>query len=92
MLDEKDLQSIEKLTDQQKKDIIREVSALIEQEVTSKFNALAEGQRTILEMLAPNKRVTELEAEVKLLKSILDGTNLAMRNLAGALSHFPRNM
>lgn len=84
MLDEKDLQSIVKLMDQQKKDIIREVSVLIENEVTPKFNLLAEGQQTILETLAPKSRVDELEDEVKFLKSIVRQMNEDIQKLKKA--------
>lgn len=84
MLDEKDLQSIVKLMDQQKKDIIREVSVLIENEVTPKFNLLAEGQQTILETLAPKNRVDELEDEVKFLKSIVRQMNEDIQQLKKA--------
>ena len=86
MLDEKDLQLIQSLLDTQtsrmmdameaqKKEILRETASstrvLIESSIMPKFNLLAEGQRTLLETLAPKSRVEELEEEVDFLKSII---------------------
>ena len=52
MLTREDLEAISQLMDAkmaaQKKEIIREVGVLIENEVTPKFNLLAEGQEDIL--------------------------------------------
>ena len=86
MLDEKDLQLIQNLLDAQtshmmdvmeaqKKEILRETASstrvLIESSIMPKFDLLADGQKTLLETLAPKSRVEELEEEVDFLKSII---------------------
>lgn len=87
MLDEKDLQAIAQLMEkqkqdimsetkgllaQQKQDIMHDVKVLLDTEVTTRFNLLAEGQQTILEKLerlddmeVMDTRITALEAMVK---------------------------
>ena len=60
MLDEKDLKEIAHL-----------MNVIVENEVTPKFNLLAEGQQTILETLAPKSKLEALEEEVAFLRSIL---------------------
>ena len=60
---------------QQKAEIMNEVKVLIENEVTPKFNLLAEGQQAILEQLAPKSRLEDLEDEVKLLKIVIKQMN-----------------
>lgn len=87
MLDEKDLQAIAQLMEkqkqdimsetkgllaQQKQDIMHDVKVLLDTEVTTRFNLLAEGQKTILEKLerlddieVMDTRITALEAMVK---------------------------
>lgn len=83
VLDEKDLEAIGRMMDarlaQQKQEILIETThrmkVLIENEVTPKFNLLAEGQQDILEKLVPRSRVDDLEDEVKFLKSIVRQMN-----------------
>ena len=87
MLEEKDLQAIAQLMQgmkkeiigetnellaQQKREIMQEVGVLIENEVTPKFNLLAEGQEEILRRMASEEdmdiidgRLTALEASVR---------------------------
>lgn len=63
MLEEKDLQEISHL-----------MTVLIENEVTPKFNTLADGQAAILDKLddlAPKSRVEALEDDVALLKQVI---------------------
>lgn len=63
MLEEKDLQEISHL-----------MTVLIENEVTPKFNTLADGQAAILDKLddlVPKSRVEALEDDVALLKQII---------------------
>ena len=59
----------------QKKEILQETAAatrvLIESSIMPKFDLLADGQKTLLETLAPKSRVQELEEEVDFLKSII---------------------
>lgn len=83
MLEEKDLQAIAQLMKgmedridqklaQQKKEIMQEVGVLIENEVTPRFNLLAEGQEEILRRMPSEEdmdiidgRLTALEASVR---------------------------
>ncbi|MCI5563643.1 MAG: hypothetical protein MR393_10960 [Intestinimonas massiliensis] len=83
MLEEKDLQAIAQLMQgmedridqklaQQKKEIMQEVGVLIENEVTPRFNLLAEGQEEILRRMPSEEdmdiidgRLTALEASVR---------------------------
>lgn len=83
MLDEKDLQAIAEMMkgmesridqklEKQKQDIMHDVKVLLDTEVTTRFNLLAEGQQTILEKLehlddmeVMDTRITALEAMVK---------------------------
>ena len=87
MLEEKDLQAIAQLMQgmkkeiigetnellaQQKREIMHEVGVLIENEVTPKFNLLAEGQEEILRRMPSEEdmdiidgRLTALEASVR---------------------------
>lgn len=83
MLEEKDLQAIAEMMkgmesridqklEKQKQDIMHDVKVLLDTEVTTRFNLLAEGQQTILEKLehlddmeVMGTRITALEAMVK---------------------------
>ena len=83
MLEEKDLQAIAEMMkgmepridqklEKQKQDIMHDVKVLLDTEVTTRFNLLAEGQQTILEKLehlddmeVMDTRITALEAMVK---------------------------
>ena len=83
MLEEKDLQAIAQLMKgmedridqklaQQKKEIMQEVGVLIENEVTPRFNPLAENQQSMMEKLERlddldimDTRITALEAMVR---------------------------
>lgn len=60
----------EKLT-QQKQDTVQSMNILLETKVQTQLNLLAEGQKTILETLAPKNRVEELEDEIAFLKSVI---------------------
>ena len=86
MLDEKDLLSISQLMAQQKQEIIDELDTRMDKKMTDfkrdtiammeayfnpKFNLLAEGQKNILETLAPKNRVEQLEEEVDFLKTVI---------------------
>ena len=83
MLEERDLQAIAQLMKgmedridqklaQQKKEIMQEVGVLIENEVTPRFNLLAENQQSMMEKLERlddldimDTRITALEAMVR---------------------------
>lgn len=83
MLDEKDLQAIAQLMEkqkqdimsetkgllaQQKQDIMHDVKVLLDTEVTTRFNLLAEGQQAIMKAITPKSEIEELRSEVSLLK------------------------
>ena len=60
---------------QQKTEILdeatRRMKVLLDTEVQTKFNLLAEGIQDIQEKLVPRSRVDDLEEEVKFLKSVV---------------------
>ena len=72
MLEEKDLQAIAQMMDmkltQQKQDIMHDVRVLLDTEVTTRFNLLAEGQKDILDALTPKSEIEQLRSEVDVLK------------------------
>lgn len=85
MLDEKDLQAIAQLMAQQKKEIIGEVSVLVDQNISAsesrmmtmmesyfdpKFNLLAEEIKLIREKLPPSGAVKDLESRVDTLETV----------------------
>ena len=81
MLDEKDLQAIAALIDRKINPInnilesqqteIANINLTLENRVFPSLEALAEGQKTILETLAPKNRVEALEDEVAFLKQMI---------------------
>lgn len=72
MLDEKDLEQIRQLMNVQRDEILqqaaRNTQVILENTVMKQLELLAEGQRTLLEMMAPKSRVETLEDEVVMLK------------------------
>ena len=58
MLDEKDLQAIAQLMAQQRRDIMQDVKTLLDTEVQTKFNLLAEGQEEILRRMPMDAAVS----------------------------------
>lgn len=52
-------------------DRVTKTNITIENEIKPQIQALIEGQKTILETLAPKNRVEDLEDEVKFLKSFM---------------------
>nr|DAT76105.1 MAG TPA: hypothetical protein [Caudoviricetes sp.] len=61
MLDEKDLQAIAQLMEKQKQDIMHDVKVLLDTEVTTRFNLLAEGQQAIMDAITPKSEIAELK-------------------------------
>ena len=61
MLDEKDLQRLEEL-------VSRQISIVVENQITPQLRLLADGPADIQERLIPRARVDELEDEVRFLK------------------------
>ena len=78
MLDEKDLQAIDSL-------IASRLGAVVEADILPKFNLLAEGQKTLLEALAPKSRVEALEEEVDLLKAVVRSMSREIEELKQAM-------
>lgn len=74
MLDEKDLQAISELMDvkltRQKQEIMHEVGALIEVDVTPKFDLLADGQRLIREQMVTRDDLADLESRLDVLEAV----------------------
>lgn len=71
MLDEKDLQAIQTMISSSMKESESRMMAYFDAAVMPKFDLLADGQKTIMETLAPKSKVEELEEEVAFLKSII---------------------
>ena len=78
MLDEKDLQAIDSL-------IASRLGAVVEADILPKFNLLADGQKTLLEALAPKSRVEALEEEVDLLKAVVRSMSREIEDLKQAM-------
>ena len=98
MLDEKDLQAIAEIMDskigasekrmaqlmaQQRRDIMQDVKALLDTEVQTKFNLLAEGQQAIMEALTPKSEIEQLRSE-------MDVRKLAVRTLSQDLDELKK--
>ena len=59
------------LEKQDYQEIARLMKVIVESDITPQLKALAEGQQTLLETLAPKSRIDELEEEVSFLKSVI---------------------
>ena len=64
MFDEKEIAYLQAMEER----ITRSMAVLIESDVTTKFNLLADGIKDIQEKLVPRSRMDDLEDEVKFLK------------------------
>lgn len=99
MLDEKDLQAIAQLMEkqkqdimsetkgflaQQKQDIMHDVKVLLDTEVTTRFNLLAEGQQAIMDSITPKSEIEELRNEVSVLKLAIRTMNQEIAELKKA--------
>ena len=75
------------LLDQQKQEILdestRRIKLLLDTEVQTKFNLLAEGQRDILDALTPKSEFEKLRSEMDVLK-------LAVRTLSQELAELKK--
>lgn len=98
MLEEKDLQAIAQMMkgmedridqklEKQKQEILdestRRMKLLLDTEVQTKFNLLAEGQRDILDALTPKSEFEKLRSEMDVLK-------LAVRTLSQDLAELKK--
>ena len=64
MLDERDLQEIDRL-------MAHRINIMLESDIAPKFNLFAEGIQDIQEKLLPRSRVDDLEDEMKFLKVMI---------------------
>ena len=71
MLDEKDLQQVKAIADEARRGAVHDMQVIIENTIMPSLKLLAEGQRTLLETMAPKTRVEELEDDVQLLKAVV---------------------
>lgn len=99
MLDEKDLQAIAEMMkgmesridqklEKQKQEILdestRRMKLLLDTEVTTRFNLLAEGQQAIMDAIAPKSEIEELRNEVSVLKLAIRTMNQEIAELKKA--------
>lgn len=84
MLDEKDLQAIAQLMAQQRRDIMQDVKTLLDTEVQTKFNLLAEGQQAIMDAITPKSEIEDLRNEVSVLKLAIHTINQEIAELKKA--------
>ena len=95
MLEEKDLQAIaemmqgmESRIDQklarQRQDIMHDVKVVLDTEVTTRFNLLAEGQQAIMDSITPKSEIEELRNEVSVLKLAIRTMNQDIAELKKA--------
>ena len=82
MLDEKDLQYLAEMekridarmtemADEARRGAVHDMQVIIENTIMPSLKLLAEGQRTLLETMAPKTRVEELEDDMQLLKAVV---------------------
>ena len=99
MLDKKDLQAIAEMMkgmesridqklEKQKQEILDEsagrMKLLLDTEVTTRFNLLAEGQQAIIEAITPKSEIEELRSEVSVLKLAIRTMNQEIAELKKA--------
>lgn len=99
MLEEKDLQAIAEMMkgmeshidqklEKQKQEILdestRRMKLLLDTEVTTRFNLLAEGQQAIIEAITPKSEIEELRSEVSVLKLAIRTMNQEIAELKKA--------
>ena len=71
MLDEKDLQAIAQLMEQQRKDIMHDVKVLLDTEVSTKFNLLAEGIEDIQRRMPSEDDMDIIDGRLDTLEAIV---------------------
>jgi hypothetical protein len=99
MLEEKDLQAIAEMMkgmesridqklENQKQEILdesaRRMKLLLDTEVTTRFNLLAEGQQAIMDAITPKSEIEELRNEVSVLKLAIRTMNQEIAELKKA--------
>ena len=71
MLDEKDLHAIAQLMAQQRKDIMQDLKVLLDTEVTTKFNLLAEGIEDIQRRMPSEDDMDIIDGRLDTLEAIV---------------------
>lgn len=71
MLDEKDLQAIAQLMERQRKDILHDVKVLLDTDVTTKFNLLAEGMEDIRRRMPSEDDMDIIDGRLDTLEAIV---------------------
>ena len=84
MLDEKDLQVIAQLMAQQRKDIMQDLKVLLDTEVTTKFNLLAEGIEDIQRRMPSEDDMDIIDGRLDTLEAIVKKHSREISNLKKA--------
>ena len=84
MLEEKDLQAIRSMIDDSVKESENRMMAYFEAAIIPRFNLLADGQKNLLETLAPKNRVEALEDEMTFMKSVIKALSQEVAELKKA--------
>ena len=84
MLEEKDLQAIRSMIDDSVKESENRMMAYFEAAIIPQFNLLADGQKNLLETLAPKNRVEALEDEMTFMKSVIKALSQEVEELKKA--------
>ena len=79
---------IDQKLEKQKQEILdestRRMKLLLDTEVTTRFNLLAEGQQAIIEAITPKSEIEELRSEVSVLKLAIRTMNQEIAELKKA--------
>ena len=59
------------MADEARRGAVHDMQVIIENTIMPSLKLLAEGQRTLLETMAPKTRVEELEDDMQLLKAVV---------------------
>ncbi len=74
---------IDQKMEKQKQDIMHDVKILLDTEVTTRFNLLAEGQKVIMDAITPKNEIEQIRSEMDVLK-------LAVRTLSQDLAELKK--
>lgn len=74
---------IDQKMEKQKQDIMHDVKILLDTEVTTRFNLLAEGQKVIMDAITPKNEIEQIRSEMDILK-------LAVRTLSQDLAELKK--
>ena len=90
MLDEKDLQAIAQLMEQQRKDIMHDVKVLLDTEVSTKFNLLAEGIEDIQRRMPSEDDMDIIDGRLDTLEAIVKKHSREIAELKKAQCRSPQ--